>query len=447
MNLLARLASFFAVVGVLLVSASASAALQFSTAVAGSANPKRSNQASKTIATNPFNKDAINSGISREDCFDTSQEWSFFYAPASLTGVAYIDIYAKSGDSSTNCEDITVRPGGAAQSCYLIRRLNKSEFTNQWVVIHPYEIIAAVFGHKDASDKTQVNPSTAPALCASDTSGNSPVTITLWSTPFSDSTTVIASGSLPQQTSYDISGPGAPTGMTLGAGNTIINAHFDTFSQTAYPDFKGMRAYCWPRSDFDGGTTTTTDSATSAETATADTAVTDTATDETGSDDASASDARDDGAIDDTGTATADDTGTSTSDETGTSTPTGTCPANIPFEGGKYPPAGLVPCADRGQLSTELTLENLTNSQPYAVAISTYDAWGNSGPLTPVQCITPKLTVDFFEAYKAAGGKGGGGYCAFNGSNTGMYGLGLSAIGLALVGRIARRRKTTRNRP
>ncbi|MGZ6095372.1 MAG: hypothetical protein ACXWUG_25260, partial [Polyangiales bacterium] len=339
MNLLARLASTFAFLGVLLFAFNAGAD-QLRWATTGN-YPKRSNT-TKTIASIPFNKDTINTGINRDDCLDTAQEWQLFYDPASVVGVAYIDIYAQTGDGTTNCEDIASRPGGTAQTCYLIRRLTKAEFTSTVVVIHPYQIIAAVFGHQDASNTTLVNPTTAQTQCLADKSGNTPVAITLWSTPFTDSTTVVANGSLGLQTSYDISGPGAPTGLTLGAGNTIINAHFDSFSSTAYPDFKGMRAYCWPRSDFDGGTVSTTDTGTSA-----DTAVTDSGT--------SSTDTAVDGAVDDaTSTDTAVDDTSTTTDET--STPTGTCPANIPFKEGEYPPGGLVPCAERGQLSTEVTL-------------------------------------------------------------------------------------------
>jgi len=49
-------------------------------------------------------------------------------------------------------------------------------------------------------------------------------------------------------------------------------------------------------------------------------------------------------------------------------------------------------------------------------------------------CATPEEVIDFYEAYVAAGGKGGGGYCAFGlnrpGSLAGLMLVVLAALSL-----------------
>ncbi len=54
----------------------------------------------------------------------------------------------------------------------------------------------------------------------------------------------------------------------------------------------------------------------------------------------------------------------------------------------------------------------LENGRRYAVAVAAVDEVGNPGLLSKVACGTPEPVTTFFEAYRAAGGEGGGGYCA-----------------------------------
>jgi hypothetical protein len=74
----------------------------------------------------------------------------------------------------------------------------------------------------------------------------------------------------------------------------------------------------------------------------------------------------------------------------------------------------------------------LVDNEAYAVGVVGVDAVGNVGPLSAIECATPKEVSDFFEAYHQAGGKGGGGYCAM-----GRFGSGplvwTCALGLALA--------------
>lgn len=65
-----------------------------------------------------------------------------------------------------------------------------------------------------------------------------------------------------------------------------------------------------------------------------------------------------------------------------------------------------------GQTSTQGNATGLQNDVRYAVAIAAYDALGNRGPLSELACGTPVVVEDFYERYRAAGGKGGGGFCS-----------------------------------
>ena len=47
-----------------------------------------------------------------------------------------------------------------------------------------------------------------------------------------------------------------------------------------------------------------------------------------------------------------------------------------------------------------------------AIAVAGVDRVGNSGPLSPIACGTPQPVTTFFEAYREAGGRGGGGFCS-----------------------------------
>jgi hypothetical protein len=57
-------------------------------------------------------------------------------------------------------------------------------------------------------------------------------------------------------------------------------------------------------------------------------------------------------------------------------------------------------------------VDGLTNDIPYAVAVAGVDDIGNPGPMSNVACGIPKHTNQFYSAYRDAGGKGGGGFCA-----------------------------------
>lgn len=75
----------------------------------------------------------------------------------------------------------------------------------------------------------------------------------------------------------------------------------------------------------------------------------------------------------------------------------------------------------------------------YAVAVAGVDRVGNSGPLSSVACGSPQPVDDFFELYRRAGGKGGGGFCAIGADPSRA---GLAALGVALLAFALRRRRS-----
>jgi hypothetical protein len=56
---------------------------------------------------------------------------------------------------------------------------------------------------------------------------------------------------------------------------------------------------------------------------------------------------------------------------------------------------------------------SLQNGVKYAVAITLVDGVGNESVLSNVACGTPEEVTGFYEAYRAAGGEAGGGFCSF----------------------------------
>jgi hypothetical protein len=90
-----------------------------------------------------------------------------------------------------------------------------------------------------------------------------------------------------------------------------------------------------------------------------------------------------------------------------------------------------------GQTST------LVNGVRYSVAVAAQDLFKNYGELSDSTCATPEPVTGFFEAYRDAGGKGGGGFCSIGtGRSSAFAGFGaLALLGLAWRRRSARARK------
>jgi hypothetical protein len=99
---------------------------------------------------------------------------------------------------------------------------------------------------------------------------------------------------------------------------------------------------------------------------------------------------------------------------------------------GQLPPLELQCARAGGRGTREARAGGLQNGVTYAIAVAGVDRVGNSGQLSPLACGTPQEVTTFFEAYRLAGGEGGGGFCAFGlpGAPAGTFAGGLLAAGL-----------------
>jgi hypothetical protein len=73
----------------------------------------------------------------------------------------------------------------------------------------------------------------------------------------------------------------------------------------------------------------------------------------------------------------------------------------------------------------------------YSVAVAGVDHFKNPGDLSDVACEAPQLVRDFYEAYRLAGGQGGGGFCSISGERS--YGF-FAFVALGAIALYARRR-------
>jgi hypothetical protein len=78
--------------------------------------------------------------------------------------------------------------------------------------------------------------------------------------------------------------------------------------------------------------------------------------------------------------------------------------------------------------STFTTDSSLGNGVPYAVAVASEDDVGNVGVLSEIACGIPKEVTGFYEAYRAAGGEAGGGFCSFAPARRGALPLGFALL-------------------
>jgi hypothetical protein len=93
------------------------------------------------------------------------------------------------------------------------------------------------------------------------------------------------------------------------------------------------------------------------------------------------------------------------------------CPQNV-LVAGELPSVeaqALAQCGDvRGKGSRNGQISDVDNGVDYAVAVAARDLVNNRGALTEISCARPEDVTTFFERYRSAGGKGGGGFCAWS---------------------------------
>ena len=98
-----------------------------------------------------------------------------------------------------------------------------------------------------------------------------------------------------------------------------------------------------------------------------------------------------------------------------------------------------------GESNGSRTITGLTNGTWYNVVVASVDGSGNVGPPSPEVCDYPAPVSDFWQTYRNAGGKAGGGFCALQalGAPAGAsFALGVAGAGLLAAMRRRRRRVT-----
>jgi len=103
-------------------------------------------------------------------------------------------------------------------------------------------------------------------------------------------------------------------------------------------------------------------------------------------------------------------------------------------------PADKYKCGTADKTATRGNAINLVNNVPYNVAVANTDTYLNTGNISPPACAIPQPVTGFFEAYRDAGGEGGGGFCSFSRHGRPALLLGVLGLGLCLV---LRRRRAT----
>jgi hypothetical protein len=209
-------------------------------------------------------------------------------------------------------------------------------------------------------------------------------------------------------TKYDLVGPSAPTNVSAGVGENVLVV--DWTGSTA-SDRAGYRVYCDPKpgalapasAPMAGGAAGTSGAAGAAGIAGAGGV-------------AGASSGGGTGGVTATGGqagagGVAGASGAAGSTGSGGSGGNPNCPSSALVVGER--PDSAYQCGSvSGKYTNEAYAKDLVNGVTYAVAVAAYDSVGNSGPLSEVACGSPQVVNNFFELYRRAGGKGGGGYCA-----------------------------------
>jgi hypothetical protein len=104
------------------------------------------------------------------------------------------------------------------------------------------------------------------------------------------------------------------------------------------------------------------------------------------------------------------------------------------------PGEGVTKCGETNGRTGEVECTGLTNGVRYAVGVATVDTYYNVGVLSETACGIPEPVTGFFEAYRDAGGAGGGGYCTIGASRSRTAAVGIVLAALGFIVRRARRR-------
>lgn len=355
--------------------------------LAGSANAQTVSlpttvEPTRQVKLRPSSEDPY--AISYSDCI-ANDAYTFATTLTGYQGYS-LEVWAGPGD----CSDISTRTG-SAPTCWKVYAAQPNN--KIWSVkVRVQDMISGRTILKTPNGPNSATAADCDTQAAS--APSAPQTLVL-SFLLVDGNEQVPSGETSGQykVTYDLVGPSPPTNVSagIGGGELVVN-----WTASDDPDLLGYRLYCDPPP---GGAVPT----------------------------AGASDAGLDASAADSGAA-------GSSGEAGTNP---NCPSTALVEG-KRPAAAYLCGSVSGQTNSSGTATGLTNGTLYAVGVAGYDLVRNAGPLSNVACGTPEKINGFFNLYKQAGGKGGGGYCDVGGRPAPGA---LWAFGGALLAAALRRRR------
>jgi hypothetical protein len=333
--------------------------------------------------------DTLSNQLNRQDCLDNAQAKFSLSIRGAATGT--FEIWSGSGcDQAANRSNTST-----TKTCALVK--GGLQPLDQEVTISFRDMVKTYGDNSDATEATCDLPQTAGLL-----------TRTLYFV-VSDPNTLAPIVSYSWKFTYDIQAPPPPSDVTAEAGDETLVTKFT--APTGQTNLKSYHFYCAEPNQApevaaggNGGTAGTagTDSGGSAGMDVGGSGGTD-----------SAGMAGSDGSADTAGSA-------------GSTTIDPNCYSSILIPN-QPPPAGAIDCGTilaQGASGGE-TSPVLENNSPWVVAVATEDSVKNIGVLSNLACATPKDITGFFEAYREAGGKAGGGYCSFAPATNGSLAFAL----------------------
>lgn len=355
--------------------------------------------------------------INRDDCLADD----IITFPLYVTEYAGLPMEVWAG--GVDCKDKTARQG-TAPSCWIVGNSAVPTSASHTVQVRVRDIV----GQHKPPDTTKAGAGTLEDCTPESGTSSAPVGVTLFFM-FVDQASNEQQGGVSWATKYDLVGPSAASGLTLGQGDTMLKLDWTASTDT---DLSGYQFFCDPPRGSEGAGANTTEfeagAGTGAEPEPAEASVEEESCDPEDAGEAGCPEASTEASTTET------DSGSGT-------TPEGNgCPTSNLFAG-EIPDAKFYCGSVSGLTATSGKVTGLVNNTTYSIAIAGVDTVGNVGRLSNVQCAQPSPVDDFFKLYKEAGGEAGGGFCSTGAVGHRAGTAALLMMSVAALARVVRRRR------
>ncbi len=352
--------------------------------------------------------------INHADCVGVNDNPDSLIFEATLVGAVGFQLEVWVG-AGTDCTPNEARHGGSA-TCWLVKSISPQTSPVQ-LIINARDIVGQ---HKEADAG---GPGTGTRDdCDQATGPTEGTAITLYFMLVDGGGNASGTGAN-YSTKFDLVGPSPPTGLSSGIGEDRLFVKWGSASLAG--DLLGYRVYCDPKN---GQAPANTPLAAGAPGVAGASGASGAAGADGGAGAGAGGAAGSAGSAGMAGAAGRSDAGTSGGGNAN-------CPSTA-LVAGAIPDETYRCGATTGKFATQVQADDLTNFQTYALAVSAVDTVGNSGVLSTVVCGSPQPVDDFFELYRRAGGKGGGGFCAIGANPApGVLALLAGALGALMVRR------------